>query len=89
MAPAEAASEVVTNTRETVPGSALSTEPPLNPNQPNQSKNTPIVAMGMLWPGIAFIPLGVYFPMRGPSRNAPTSAAHPPTVCTMVEPAKS
>ena len=59
---------VVTNTLETSPGEALSTEPPLNPNQPNHNKKTPIVAIGMLWPGIAFITGPVYFPILGPSR---------------------
>ncbi len=47
-APAAAAKAVFTNTNETAPGSALSTDPPLNPNQPNQSKKIPTVARGIL-----------------------------------------
>ena len=35
------------------------------------------------------IPSLVYLPKRGPSTMAPAKAAHPPTECTMVEPAKS
>ena len=87
--PAAAASVVFTSTRETTCGSALRAEAPLKPNQPNQSRNTPIVASGMLWPMIAMgFPL-TYFPMRGPSSRMPESAAQPPTLCTKVEPAKS
>ena len=39
-----AAVDVVTSTSDTSPGSALSTDPPLNPNQPNHSRKTPIAA---------------------------------------------
>ena len=46
--PAAAASAVVTKTSETRNGSALRTEPPLKPNQPRNSRKTPIVASGML-----------------------------------------
>src|SRR5690606_19730938 len=42
--PAEAARQVVTSTLEVTAGSAESTEPPLNPNQPNHNKNAPTVA---------------------------------------------
>ena len=88
--PAAAASVVVTNTRETPPGSAERTEPPLNPYHPNHSKNTPIVAYGKLCPRFGLIfPFFEYFPKRGPSVYAPTRAAQPPTLCTNVEPAKS
>lgn len=31
----------------------------------------------------------LYFPMRGPTSAAPTSASHPPTECTTADPAKS
>ena len=78
--PAAAARDVVTITSDIGPGSADSTEPPLNPNQPNHSNNTPIVASGMLCPGIGFIPDFVYLPRRGPSNIAPTRAPHPPTL---------
>ena len=46
--PAAAAIQVVTRTKETPSASADSTEPPLNPNQPNHRRNTPIAARGML-----------------------------------------
>ena len=51
--PAAAAKQVVTKVREVNSGSADNTEPPLKPNQPNQSIRTPAVAKGMLCPGIA------------------------------------
>ncbi len=86
--PAHAASMVVMNTYETAPGSPESTDPPLNPNQPNQSKKTPMVASGMLWPMMGLIVLP-YLPRRGPRTITPASAAQPPTECTSVEPAKS
>jgi hypothetical protein len=62
----------------------------LKPNQPNSRMNTPSMANGTLWPGIARgFPSLPYFPMRGPSTIAPDSAATPPTACTTPEPAKS
>ena len=77
--PPAAARLVVTNTRETRPGSAERTEPPLKPYQPNHSKKTPIAAKGKLCPLIGLMsPLFEYFPIRGPSKYAPTSAAQPP-----------
>src|SRR3989338_10860273 len=64
-------------------------EPGLNPNQPNHKTNVPRVAKDKLWPGIGLtLPL-LYLPNRGPSNNTPAKAAHPPTECTTVEPAKS
>ena len=48
----EAARHVVTSASEVSSGSAESTEPPLKPNQPSQSRKTPIAASGMLLPGI-------------------------------------
>jgi hypothetical protein len=42
-----------------------------------------------LWPGIAFDFPSVYFPILGPTIIAATNAAHPPTECTTVDPAKS
>ena len=53
--PTAAAKLVVTNTMDTRPGSALKTELPLKPNQPSHSRNTPIVAKGMLWPRMGLI----------------------------------
>jgi len=90
IAPAAAARQVVTSVNEVASGSALSTEPPLNPNHPSHSKNTPIVASGMLCPGIAFTaPSDAYLPNLGPSAITPMSAPQPPTECTNVDPAKS
>ncbi len=80
----------MTKTNEVSSGSAESTEPPLKPNQPNQSIKTPAVAMGMLCPGIAFgLPSLPNFPILAPKMAMATKAAHPPTECTNVEPAKS
>ena len=76
---AEAARQVVTSTNEVAAGSAESTEPPLNPNQPSHSRNTPIVAIGMLLPGIGLSRPPTYFPRRGPRSSAPASAPQPPT----------
>jgi len=87
--PAAAARHVVTNTSDTLAGSALSIDPPLNPNHPNHSRKHPMVAMGMLCPGIGLTLPFLYFPSLGPSRKAQTSAAAPPTACTAVDPARS
>ena len=87
--PAAADRAVVVNTYATITGSAENTEAPLNPNHPNHSRNTPKVANPRLLPGIAWVLPFTYLPMRGPSKNAPTRAAQPPTECTNVEPAKS
>ena len=46
--PAAAAKQVVTNVSEVPAGSADKTDPPLNPNQPNQRIKTPAVASGIL-----------------------------------------
>ena len=46
--PAHAANVVVVNTNPNGPGFADRTEPPLNPNQPKNSKKTPIEANGRL-----------------------------------------
>ncbi|GIS01292.1 MAG: hypothetical protein CM15mP102_21120 [Flavobacteriales bacterium] len=51
--PAAAARHVVTRTREVFAGSADNTDPPLNPNHPNQSIRTPAADNGILEPGIA------------------------------------
>jgi len=69
---------------------AISTDPPLNPYHPNQSINVPIVASGMLCPGIAFaLPDLENFPYLGPSTIAPVSAIQPPSACIAVDPARS
>ena len=87
--PAAAANDVVTKVRDVNSGSAESTEPPLKPNQPNQSINTPAVAKGILCPVIALgFPSLLNFPIRAPKRYTATKAAHPPTECTSVDPAK-
>ncbi len=58
---------------------SLSSEPPLNPNQPNQRMNVPRVASGMFEPLIGLIdPSGLYFPARGPSNITPAKAAAAP-----------
>ena len=92
--PPQAAMLVFTNTCATAFASStleiFSSEPPLKPNQPNQSTNMPSVAKGMLQPGIAWTwPFGPYLPLRGPSRMTPAKAAAAPHRWTMPEPAKS
>lgn len=87
--PADAATAVVTKTKETASGFALSTEPPLKPNQPTKSRNTPMVANGMLCPRIGLILPFTYLPARGPSTMTAASAAKPPKPWTSEEPAKS
>ena len=53
--------------------------PGLNPNQPNQRMIVPNITMGMLWPRIAVgLPSFVNFPIRGPSKMVPASAAEAP-----------
>jgi hypothetical protein len=65
-APAAPASTVVTATGVTAL-SAASSEPGLKPNQPTRRMNTPTMAKGIEWPGMARgLPSGPYFPMRGP-----------------------
>ena len=50
--PPEAERVVVTKTVDTAPGLAERTDPPLNPYQPNQRRNTPIAVSGILCPFI-------------------------------------
>ena len=76
--PAAAASAVVVKTKPSGPGLAERTEPPLNPNHPKNSKNTPTAARGILWPTIGFIPSAVYFPALGPRIKTAARAAAPP-----------
>ena len=77
-APPAAASAVVTKTKETPLASALNTEPPLKPNQPSQSKKTPIVAKrhtrAKNWLNSVFR----IFTSRGPRIITHASAANPP-----------
>ena len=49
-----------------------------------------MMANGIEWPGMARgLPSLSYLPIRGPRMMAPMRAAQPPTLCTIVEPAKS
>ena len=69
---------------------SASTDPPLNPNHPNQRMNTPSVTTSTLEGGRARTePSRRNLPSRGPATMMPASAAQPPVLCTMVEPAKS
>src|SRR5690606_12601541 len=87
--PAIDASKVFTPTVITY-SSASSSEPGLNPNQPTQRMNTPRIANGMVWAGIARgLAFASYLPMRGPRKIAPIRAAMPPVMWTMPDPAKS
>ena len=87
--PAAAAKSVVTAALITK-SSAASSEPGLNPNQPNHRMNTPSTTKAMLCPGRARgLPFSSYLPMRGPKKMAPIRAAQPPVLWTMVDPAKS
>ena len=80
----------VTPSAAVVVPSIATVEPPLKPNQQNHRINTPRAAIVRLCPGIALgLPFLSYLPIRGPSIAAPTSEAHPPTICTAHEPAKS
>ena len=92
--PPAAAMLVLTMTSETALASStleiMSSEPPLNPNQPSQRMSVPRAESGRLAPGIARTsPEGPYLPLRAPSRRTPASAAAPPHMCTTPDPAKS
>ena len=88
--PAQAASWVVTTTSVKRPSSALSVEPGLKPNQPNQRMKIDRPNSGMLWPGIGRgLPSGPYLPRRGPRWSSTASAPVAPIRWTAVEPAKS
>src|SRR5204863_3371410 len=80
-APVAEASIVFTATTEMRRSVAARVEPGLNPNQPKARMNVPMMAIGMLWAGIAFAePSLLYFPMRGPHNHAKTSAITPPVI---------
>jgi hypothetical protein len=88
-APAHAASVVVT-AMPPIAASAASSDPGLNPYQPTSRMKQPRIANGTLCPRIARgLPSGPYFPRRGPRARAPQNDATPPTMCTMLDPAKS
>jgi hypothetical protein len=78
--PAAAARHVVTRTNDVLAGSADKTDPPLNPNQPNQRIRTPAADNGIFDPGIATgFPLLSNFPFLAPKRYIIIKAPHPPT----------
>ena len=55
-------------------------DPPLNPNQPNHSMNTPSVVIGKEQPGrVLTVPSAENFPSLAPNNIAPARAAQPPT----------
>ena len=94
MTPAAAARLVLTSTMLMATASvalpSASWEPPLNPNQPNQRMKTPSVTTRMFDGGVGLTePSLRNLPSLGPTTNMPASAAQPPVLCTMVEPAKS
>ncbi len=64
---------------------ASNADPALNPNQPNHSREAPIIVMVRLCGAIGSLPQ----PMRLPSTMAPTRPATPELICTTVPPAKS
>ena len=93
-APAAAARLVLTSTWLMATASSglprASCEPPLNPNQPSQRMKTPRVTTSTLDGGVGLTePSLRYLPSRGPTTIRPARAAHPPVLCTMVDPAKS
>ena len=65
--------------------STVSSEPALNPNQPNHSRPAPSATSGML---CGFMPSRGQ-PSRLPSTSATARAAAPALMCTAVPPAKS
>ena len=78
--PAAAAKHVVTRVRDVNAGSADNTEPPLNPNHPNQRIKTPAAERGKFEPGIAIgFPSLSNFPYLAPKKYMMIKAPHPPT----------
>src|SRR2546423_8601267 len=65
--------------------SAVSSDPALNPNQPNQSRPAPSATIGTL----CGRKLSLGQPTRLPSTSARARAADPALMCTAVPPAKS
>ena len=81
--PPEAAILVFRNTWLTFIAAAslliISSEPPLNPNQPNQRIHTPKAAIGIFDPGMGTDkPLAVYLPFLGPRTRTTAKAAAAP-----------
>ena len=94
MTPAAAARLVFTSTWLMATASpalpSASCEPPLKPNHPSQRMKTPSVTARILEGGVGLTePSRRNFPSRGPTTRMPASAAQPPVLWTMVEPAKS
>ena len=94
MTPAAAARLVFTRTMLIDTASAAlanaNCDPPLNPNQPNHKMKTPSVTSSMFEGGVGLtVPSRRNLPSLGPTTSMPASAAQPPVLCTMVEPAKS
>ena len=90
--PAAAARFVINTTLEAPTASTpphANCDPPLNPNHPSHRMKTPNVASTWLWPGMGITFPSTNFPILGPTKTAATRAAHPPTECTMEDPAKS
>jgi len=84
------ASMVLTAICPMLPLVAERVDPALNPNHPNASSRVPNMTMGMWcrrWGG--GLPMGSYFPRRGPSIQAMTSPSMPPWRWTTDDPAKS
>ena len=94
MTPAAAARFVLTSTMLMDTASTAlaraSWDPPLKPNQPNHRMKTPSVTTTVFEGGVGLaLPSRPNLPSLGPTTSIPASAAHPPVLCTMVEPAKS
>src|SRR5438105_14090466 len=81
---AAVATWVLTNAT-AVTESAVSSDPALNPNQPNHSRPAPRATIGTL----CGRKLSFGQPTRLPSTSASASAAEPALMCTAVPPAKS
>src|SRR3989440_7395756 len=75
---------VFTNATAVTP-SAVSSDPALNPNQPNHSRPAPSATIGTL----CGRKLSFGQPLRLPSTTASANAADPALMCTAVPPAKS
>ena len=57
----------------------ISSDPPLNPNQPNHKIHTPRAAIGIFEPGIGKdVPSAAYLPFLGPKTKTTAKAAAAP-----------
>ena len=89
MTPAAAARLVLTATSAKLAPMAFRNEPGLKPIQPTHRMITPrIIERDRVAGDRHGLPVR-NFPMRGPSKSAPASAANAPCRCTIEEPAKS